>query len=150
MFRNIMVAFDGSEEADAALDVAAALALDLRAKLTVAAVSPSADHDGRWNRALREALGRVPDEVVSSEHALFHGSAGPALAAGATAQEVDLIVAGSRDHEEPRPLAFSVARYLVDNAPCPVLVVRHGARVSREPSLAAAAERPATPGRRQN
>ena len=59
------------------------------------------------------------------------GSPGPALVAMAENDDIDLIVIGS--HERgfwDRLFHPSVGRYLVDHAPCPVLVVRGDQRGS--------------------
>jgi nucleotide-binding universal stress UspA family protein len=50
---------------------------------------------------------------------------GPAAAAiGAAAQDIDLVVAGSRGYGPIRSVLLGgVSRQLVDEAPCPVLVV---------------------------
>jgi len=69
-----------------------------------------------------EAAEALPDDA---EVATDFGRAGSALSRLAAEHEVDVVVIGSQDKTVwQRLLDPSVGRYLIDHAPCPVLVVR--------------------------
>lgn len=137
--RSIAVAYDGGEQARRALRAAAALAEPIGAALVLIGVSDPAptdvelggepDHDvGRvLTRRMRETLGHAVAQLhqrgLPASIRLPIARPGPGIA-GACAEGIDLLVAGSRGHRPVRSaLEHSVSRYLVDHAPCPVLVV---------------------------
>jgi nucleotide-binding universal stress UspA family protein len=111
MFRNILVAFDGSATSKAALEVAIDLAQRLRSRLTVISVSPEipgyayraaidvealrSEVESETERLLREAVESVPDDVPVTS-VLKHGRAGEEIVAQIEAGGHDLLVSGSR------------------------------------------------------
>ena len=150
MFGNILVAIDGSPDADQALGQAIDLASSQHARLTIfsAAVAPpataymgggagvaatiAADAEAEAEKLLREAAERVPAEVSVSTVQ----SAEPVRAALMHQVESgrhDLVVMGSRGRGALRSaLLGSVSHFLLDHCPVPVLIVHAGARAGGE------------------
>jgi nucleotide-binding universal stress UspA family protein len=149
MFQNILVAIDGSPDADQALTQAIDLADSEHARLTLfsaVVMPPAAAYVGSGGavaaafvseaatdteKILREAVERVPVGVsvstVSSGEpvrlALIHQ-----IATG----NHDLVVMGSRGRGALRSaLLGSVSHYVLNHSPVPVLI----ARAEREPAL---------------
>ena len=127
---SIAAAYDGSYEARQALRVARALAVRTGARLRLLTAVPeryASLHDHGLGAAQRHAEERLAREVeVQSE--LLVGSAGPSLAE-ACASDADLLVTGSRGYGAVRSVLLgATSRFLVDHAPCPVLVVPRSAR----------------------
>ena len=142
--RTVGVAYDGSDESEAALAAACELARRFGASLRVIRVydatrfgSPAlmsvpgyADVPGDFERVQREgldeAVAELPDDVRAS--AVFvAGAAGPELAA--QSEHVDLMVAGSRGYG-PRAavLLGGVTHTLMRKAACPVVLLPRGSR----------------------
>jgi nucleotide-binding universal stress UspA family protein len=135
--RSIAVAFDGSDEARAALDLARRLAAERGAALTVlvawqtpqvpiavagaspATVAELADDARSWaDRLLADTLAELPGAAGR----VLHGPAATELEQAAAA--FDLLVVGSRGWGPVRRIALgSTSDHLVHHAPCPVLVV---------------------------
>ena len=140
--RCIAVAYDGGEQSRRALRAAATLAERLGAALVLIGVTDAGQADvhlaseldqdvGRGlTRRMRETLEHAAAQLLrrgfEASIRLPIAKPGPGIA-GACADGIDLLVAGSRGHGAIRSaLAHSVSRHLVDHAPCPVLVVpRH-------------------------
>jgi nucleotide-binding universal stress UspA family protein len=141
MFRNILVAIDGSPDSEQALTQAIDLAESEHGRLTLfsAVVMPPAgayigaggavaatlarDADTETETILRTAARQVPDRVtlstvLSSEpvrHALIHQ-----IKEGAH----DLVVMGSRGRGAVRSVLLgSVSHYVLHHSPIPVLIV---------------------------
>lgn len=95
-----------------------------------AGVGPETEDDADL-RHLREAIAAaeaaLQQEGVSVEGFLVHGRPGSAIVDEAAAMEADLVVVGSRGHGSIATMLLgSTASEIVDHAPCPVLVARHG------------------------
>jgi nucleotide-binding universal stress UspA family protein len=155
MFRRILVAFDGSRHAQAALADAIELARVNRARLTVMAVVPDpnlwlgaawevpVDFGGLNESAEREyaamldrAVQSVPVDVPVTK-LLKRGAAAVAILDEARDHRYDLIVMGSRGRGVLRSLLLgSVSRGVLHSSPIPVLVVR------RSPTSNGAGSRP--------
>lgn len=138
--RRIAVAYDGSPNAQAALERAAALAeaighgtrvdvltmIDLTPALVQPGLALVADDGGADRRAAEACaeggLAALPPELRGETRTAF-GLPGEALARAAGELGADLVVCGSR-RQGPlrRVLAGSTARRLLHNATCPVLV----------------------------
>jgi nucleotide-binding universal stress UspA family protein len=136
----IVVGYDGSDEAQVALDEAIELARASHALLTVVTVAEpppivygkgGGPDQGRHELAqvieemmrerLDQAAGRIPADV-RSETVMMSGEAGTALAQRA-ADDSALLMLGSRDYGPlRRVLLGSVATSLLRSAPCPVIV----------------------------
>jgi nucleotide-binding universal stress UspA family protein len=155
MFRNILVAIDGSPDADQALAQAIDLAVSQNSRLTLfsADVTPPAaayigaggpvaatlarDAEADTETLLRTAIQRVPDQVsVSSVHS--SGAVRPALTEQITTGHHDLVVMGSRGRGALRSVVLgSVSHYVLHHSPVPVLIVHAQPDATREPHMAA-------------
>jgi nucleotide-binding universal stress UspA family protein len=138
------VAHDGSDESEAALAAACALARRFGASLRVIRVydtnrldSPAyvgvpgypdlqEDFERKQREALDEVIATLPD-AVSAKAVFVAGAAGPVLAA--QSEHVDLMVAGSRGYG-PRAavLLGGVTHTLIRKAACPVVLLPRGSR----------------------
>jgi len=146
MFHNILVAIDGSPDAEEALGQAIDLASTQHARLTIfsAAVGPpstaymgggagvaatiAVEAEAEAGKLLREAVQRVPDGVSVTtvqggepvRQTLLHQ-----VESGGH----DLVVMGSRGRGAVRSaLLGSVSHFLLDHSPVPVLIVHDGVR----------------------
>jgi nucleotide-binding universal stress UspA family protein len=111
MFRDILVAIDGSPTSRRALEEAARLAEALNARLTLIAVSPDVpgyayrsgvdvsalerEAETETDRILREAVDSLPDGLPVTT-VLKHGSAGERIVEQIEAGGHDLLAMGSR------------------------------------------------------
>ncbi|MGZ4166791.1 MAG: universal stress protein [Solirubrobacteraceae bacterium] len=138
MFKRIMWATDGSENADRALAVAKSLASEETATLTIVhivqKIATSGDKALGWyaNEELVEAKVEQVASQLSKEGVnvsvkmVTHVGPQPAHQIAELAREAgaDLIVVGSRGHGVISGLVLgSVTQRLLHVAPCPVLVV---------------------------
>jgi nucleotide-binding universal stress UspA family protein len=140
MFKKIVVAVDGSENAERALEMAADMALAYGGSLTVVnAYEPVPDWLGN---APMQA--RIAEQISRSEHLLEHaarrladrgvaeielnaleGPPATAIVNAAASRSADLIIVGSRGLTPMRGLLLgSVSERVLGLASCPVLVVR--------------------------
>jgi nucleotide-binding universal stress UspA family protein len=156
MFRRILVAFDGSPHAHAALAEAIELARDDHGRLTVIAVAPDPNlwlgaatevpvnlggteeqTIDEYQRVLDRAVQIVPLDVPVTK-LLRRGAAAPEILAEVRDNQHDLIVIGSRGRGELRSLLLgSVSHAVLRSSPVPVLVSRRvpsADRVIAEPS----------------
>lgn len=138
-FRHILVAVDGSEGADHALDCALMLAERLRSGLTALAVEGKLpayaasvgevdevkrEKDAFFARVLQDARARAGGRGVELETELVPGHAAEVITHYAKAHEHDLIVIGYRGHFLGDFLLGSTADRVSHHAHCPVMVVR--------------------------
>lgn len=162
MFRNILVAVDGSPDSDQALTQAIDLAGSEHSRLTLfsAVVTPPAsayigaggavaatlarDAEAETETILRTAAQRVPDQVslgtvLSGEpvrHALVHQ-----IKEGAH----DLVVMGSRGRGAVRSVLLgSVSHYVLHHSPIPVLIVHADPERGLQSSATLSQDQPAT------
>jgi nucleotide-binding universal stress UspA family protein len=145
MFRNILVAIDGSDDAERALGQAIDLAECEHAKLTIFSAVPTpppfayatpgaaalSDLDEQERREtdeiVRAALDRVP-AGVSATSVVKTEPAKPALLRQIDAGGHDLVVMGSRGRGAVRSaLLGSVSHHVLHHSDVPVLIV-HGER----------------------
>jgi nucleotide-binding universal stress UspA family protein len=136
--RVLQIGYDGSPEAERALDGAIELALAAEATMRLVAVltpvqtanDSSARHD-----ALREAVGAARDRCPAELRADARARTGDAATILRDEAEmgVDLLVVGSRGYGPAlRTMLGSVAAELIAWAPCPVLVYpRAASRAAR-------------------
>jgi nucleotide-binding universal stress UspA family protein len=146
MFRSVLVAFDGSSHAKAALAEAIELVEAGRARLTIITVVPEPspwcssncgywapvdfgvlghDVENAYRTMLDEAVETVPADAPLTK-ILRHGRVAPAIVEEATGGRHDLIVMGSRGRGQFQSLLLgSVSRDVLQDSPIPVLVV-HG------------------------
>jgi nucleotide-binding universal stress UspA family protein len=151
-YRHVMLAYDGSPEADLALAHAVAVAQNQRARLALVAVVPPvpsfawqapggvrklhADQQTDLDRLLRAAADRVPDDLPVTTR-LLDGDPPRELLRAAREGDHDLIVAGSRGRGRvSAALLGSVSNRLLHDSPVPVVIV-HAPRGDDDPDLAA-------------
>ena len=144
MFRNVLVAVDGSNHADKALTQAIDLAESEHSRLTlIAGVSRApaiaifgvsgaalaeleADARSSAEAVLRRARERVPDDV-SVTTILTDEPIRPALIEQIKRGGHDLIAMGSRGRGAMRAAILgSVSHYILNHSPIPVLIVHAG------------------------
>lgn len=119
-YRNVVVAYDGTAGARAALDRAAAVAGTEGASLTL--VRASSD-EAEARHSLQEAIESL-DPSLKAGPWVVNGAAAEGILAVAREIHADLIVTGSRARGQVvRALLGSTSTELVQNAPCDVLVV---------------------------
>jgi nucleotide-binding universal stress UspA family protein len=145
MFRNILVAVDGSAHAKRALEEAIDLARATGGSLTVVTVVPELSawvlggagmpppvdlvrlHEDLvrdYGRMLEEEAASVPDDV-QSRSLLLEGRPAEAIVRQTRAGGHDLVVMGSRGRGELRSLVLgSVSHEVLHTSRVPVLVVR--------------------------
>jgi nucleotide-binding universal stress UspA family protein len=164
MFHNILVAIDGSSDADQALMQAIDLAESEHARLTIfsAVAEPAAvayvglsgdvaaalahDAEAESKTILRAAVERVP-EFVSVTSVRGRAPVRPTLLRQIKDGGHDLVVMGSRGRGALRSaLLGSVSHFVLHHSPIPVLIV-HADTAAREQSAEACAQSatPASP-----
>lgn len=137
-YHRILVAVDGSADAEAALAHAVSLARDQHALLTLMTVAPppataigvgaSAPPDllDFHSRILREATDSVPADIGVTTR-LERGNPAEAILKLAAEGEHDLIVMGSHGHSRVhRALLGSVSERVLKASEIPVLLMRRG------------------------
>jgi nucleotide-binding universal stress UspA family protein len=138
-FKRVLVAVDGSEGSEKALDCAISICQAVGAKLTALAVEGKlpayaaslgevdevkAEKDQFFTRALERARTTAAEREVSIETELVPGHAAEVIAQYAQAHGHDLIVIGHRGHFLGDYLLGSTADRVAHHAHCPVMVVR--------------------------
>jgi nucleotide-binding universal stress UspA family protein len=139
VYRNILVAIDGSPDADAALAHAAELARDQRARLTLVtavpqvpatallasgAAPPRSEVIKHYAELLRVTAARLPDDV-SVTTLLVEGPPARALIERSKSGAFDLIVMGSHGHGRLHTsLLGCVSQKVMQASPIPVLLIR--------------------------
>ena len=149
MFHNILVAVDGSPDADKAVRQGIDLAASEHARLTLfsAVATPSIpvyigmtgdvtadlmhEAEAEAETILRTAIQRVPDGVSVST-VLSREPVRPALIDQITSGRHDLLVMGSRGRGAVRSVLLgSVSHYVLHHSPIPVLIIH----AESEPAL---------------
>jgi len=162
MFHDILVAIDGSPDADRALTQAIDLAESEHARLTLFSAivtPPTAAYIGgggavavafaqnaatETEKILREAVERVPDRV-SVRTVLSGEPVRLALIHQIASGHHDLVVMGSRGRGALRSVLLgSVSHYVLNHSPVPVLVVHAEPERGLEPSAPILGDRAAT------
>jgi nucleotide-binding universal stress UspA family protein len=159
-YHKILVALDGSPDAESALMHAITLAHDQNARITLLTVGPSVNRSAAVGTApppdlidvhqevLRDATALIPQDVGVTTR-LERGEAGATILRIAREEDSDLIVMGSHGHSRiHRALLGSVSEKVLAQSEIPVLLMRgNGCAdppvVTGEP---AAAEEPAGAG----
>ena len=139
----IVIATDGSPEAEVAVEEGIALAEEVGAKLTFVYVRSAlpllgepyyqrelSDQLRHGRTALDAALERAAERGVEAEAEILEGNVADAISTLAQRRAADLIVAGSRGHGAlTSVLLGSVSRGLVERSAVPVMIVRDRAAV---------------------
>ena len=142
MYRNILVAVDGSKESKLALADAINLAQESNARITLvhvcnrapgmlqttaAGAAVAAELPAAHAKVLREAVDTVPQDLPVTT-LLLEGSPADQIVKAARQYENDLIVIGSRGRgRATAALLGSVSHEVLHRSPVPVLVV-HSSR----------------------
>jgi nucleotide-binding universal stress UspA family protein len=151
-YRHVLVAYDGSPEAELALDHAIALAQVYRARLALVAVVPppplmawqapggaramQESEQTELDAALRRAADRIPDDLSVTTRLLDGDPAREILRAGRDGDH-DVIVMGSRGRGRmTAALLGSVSNRVMHDAEIHVIVI-HAPRGDDGPDLAA-------------
>jgi nucleotide-binding universal stress UspA family protein len=135
-YHRILVAHDGSADADAALEHAIRLARDQHACLTLLTVAPlpnqppaisataTPDLTDCFNECLRRAAVSVPPDVGLTTR-LLRGGAAEVILRTIRESDHDLVVMGSHGHGRlHRALLGSVSYRVLHDSPVPVLLLR--------------------------
>jgi nucleotide-binding universal stress UspA family protein len=158
--RTVAVAYDQRPESTAALAYAEDLARRLGARLLVIAVhepliayaAPGVPYySGEMDDDLRQRLQQRVDGLVQdlgddldAAGRVHTGPAADTILRTCEQEDVDLLVMGSRGYGPVRSVLLgSVARALVDRAPCPVIVIPRGASTETREANEQAAAQPA-------
>ena len=136
-YRHILVAYDGSADADAALEHAIRLARDQHARMTLLAVAPlphqpaamsapaTPDLLGCFSESQRRAAASVPADISLTTQ-LLRGEPAETILRTAREGEHDLIVMGSHGHGRlHRALLGSVSFGVLHRSRVPVLLIGH-------------------------
>jgi nucleotide-binding universal stress UspA family protein len=136
MFETIVLAVDGSEPSDRALDYAGKLAKESGGRILAVHVkeimagrgaAPVRVNEDEIQEAIRAQVKRLNDDGIKAELQITSTMAGgPAhvIAEAAEKEGADVIVTGTRGHTALAGVFLgSVAQRLLHVAPCPVLVV---------------------------
>jgi nucleotide-binding universal stress UspA family protein len=140
-FHRLLVAVDGSENANLALAAAITAARRDNCSVAIISVSPTvsnvyrswvvagvasperlqADTDAATERVLREAAARVPDDIAVTR--LFRrGAAGVEIVAETARGNYDAVILGARGVGRVGSIVGSVSQYVVRNSPITVFV----------------------------
>jgi nucleotide-binding universal stress UspA family protein len=138
-FTNILVAVDGSEGSNRALDCALSLGEHLRCRLTALAVEGKLpayaaslgevdevkrEKDQFFSGVLEQAKAAAAERSIEIQTHLVPGHAAEVITHYAKTHGHDLIVIGHRGHFLGDYLLGSTADRVAHNAHCPVMVVR--------------------------
>jgi nucleotide-binding universal stress UspA family protein len=138
-FKRVLVAVDGSEGSEKALDCAISICQAVDATLTALAVEGKlpayaaslgevdevkAEKDHFFNHVLERARATASTHGVTIETDLIAGHAAEVITHYARTRDHDLIVIGHRGHFLGDYLLGSTADRVAHHAHCPVMVVR--------------------------
>jgi nucleotide-binding universal stress UspA family protein len=155
-FHRLLVALDGSANAELALAAAVTAAQRDHATLTLVTVAPDAVAEtARWaaftgccpaqlqreadeaaGRILRDGVARVPEDMPVTT-VLRHGRPGPQIVAFARERDFDAILLGARGVGRVGALVGGVSSHVLHHADVAVFVA-HAPRGAREPEPAGA------------
>ena len=140
MFKQILLAYDGSEGAKIALERAIELASAVGAKLTILAsgrvpeyaetISEIQEAKEQANRfyanILEEAMNQAKEKKVEAITVIEFGKPADVIVNYAKKIEADLIILGTRQHSVlKRRVAGSTITNVLYEAKCSVLVIKH-------------------------
>ena len=138
-FHRLLVAIDGSDNAELALAAAMTASRREHGRLTLISVAPRVmrtafgsaaispeqlqrEADGEAERVLREAVRRLPDDVGATT--IFRqGKPGPEIVAEARNGDYDAILLGARGVGRVGALIGSVSQHVLHHADIPVIVI---------------------------
>ena len=136
--KTILVAYDGSEHADRALDRAADLAAKVGAELVVISAAEPTQRSGGFagtrdvnpsdieevHESLAQAQSRLQEKSLTARLVEAHGDAADMIVQVANEKDADVIVVGHRGHNVAvRALIGSVSSKVISHTERDVLVV---------------------------
>lgn len=141
-FRHLLVAIDGSPNAELALSAAVVVAERDHAKLTLICVSPEpwrwgaqtayaptlqSELDQEAERTLSDAVKRIPDEIPVTTQ-IRRGKPGAEIVAAAGAGDYDAVLLGARGLGRIRSMLGSVSNHVLHEAGIAVFIAHapHG------------------------
>jgi nucleotide-binding universal stress UspA family protein len=148
-FHRLLVAIDGSDNAELALAAAMTASRRDNGRLTLISVAPKVmrsafgsavispeqlqrEADVEAERVLREAVRRLPDDVPATT--IFRqGKPGPEIVAEARNGDYDAILLGARGVGRVGALIGSVSQHVLHHADIPVIVIHAPASRSSPP-----------------
>lgn len=120
--QRLLAAYDGSPHARHAFKSAIAIANDWGAPLNVLVVGRE-----ETDAIVEEAQGLLEDYEASGEIVRRAGEPGEAIIAHAAELDAGLVIMGAYGHSKVRELVVgSTTTYVINHAPCPVLLARKG------------------------
>jgi nucleotide-binding universal stress UspA family protein len=127
-YEQILLAYDGSKNAQSALSRAASLAETCRARLTIVVVVPPSAYEETvksGNEVLGKAVAKARRTVGDVTGVLRDGQAADEILAAAEEQRADLVVIGRRGLSAvERLLMGGTSSAVVAHSKCDVLVVK--------------------------
>jgi nucleotide-binding universal stress UspA family protein len=157
-YHKILVALDGSPDAESALMHAISLARDQNARITLLTVGPSVNRATAVGTApppdlidvhqdlLHEATALIPHDVGVTTR-LERGDAAATILRVARENEDDLIVMGSHGHSRiHRALLGSISQKVLSQSEIPVLLMRGNGCADSAPAATSPAEVALRPG----
>ena len=138
-YKNILVAVDGSEHAYNAVSEAVEITKRNKAKLQVLTVKETSRYYNAFDRSVFEVTSKerpatdipkrvseiVDEQVEYEEINLYDNNAKRQIVQYAKENKIDLIVIGSSGTSKTDELhAHSITKYVVNHAPCNVMVVK--------------------------
>lgn len=139
MFKNILLAWDGSEHSTRAVDKAIEIAkCDTESKVVVVYVADtskaksevlqnwnSIDITGTKEQRLRNIEDKVKKAEIQYEIKMLQGEPGPAIVEYTNKNRFDVVVVGSRGLNALQEMVLgSVSHKVAKRANCPVLIVK--------------------------
>lgn len=139
MFKNILLAWDGSEHSTRAVDKAIEIAkCDTESKVVVVYVADtskaksevlqnwnSIDITGTKEQRLRNIEDKVKKAEIQYEIKMLQGEPGPAIVEYTNKNKFDVVVVGSRGLNALQEMVLgSVSHKVAKRANCPVLIVK--------------------------
>jgi nucleotide-binding universal stress UspA family protein len=157
MFTKILLATDGSPNAQGALNYARELALRDKAQIIVVYAFPSvpdylgtpwreqfiSGHVSEGERITNQAADELRDAGIDVVVEVLEGPPADAILRVAEVRQCDLIIMGNRGHGELTSLLLgSVSHRVLAHAHTPVLIIKNSKRTEPEQSLAETEDRP--------
>lgn len=128
MYKKILMAVDGSFNAEAAARYAIAIASACRAKLYIVSIIPPKMHE-KDIKGAEESVKRIIEEArkhdLDVRPIIEEGAVAPAISEIVRREKIELAIAAARsEHAEQRFFVRTVSRELMRLLPCSVIVVR--------------------------
>lgn len=128
MYKKILIAVDGSFNAEAASRYAIAIASACRAKLYIVSIIPPKMHE-KDIKGAEESVKRIIEEArrhdLDVRPIIEEGAVVPAITEIIRREKIELAIAAARsEHAEQRFFVRTVSRELIRLLPCSVIIIR--------------------------